>query len=107
MGTFMRHLLSIVVAAFVLSIASAAWAQEAPITLYENNAGTVSASVQQIVPVGGAGNQYQSSTSTYANVSRVVMTRDIFMIYWQNSALTILPKQYVVNITINRQTARE
>jgi len=72
------------------------------VALYEDVAANSSVNVQQYFPAGGAQTAAISSI-TYTAVRRITLTQDVFVIEWQNGAVTLLPKQFVASMTINKK----
>lgn len=67
-------------------------------TLYEDPTGKTSATVNQIIP-GTPG----VSLSTLTQVERIRMTQNVFLVYYGQGALTILPREHVASMTVNRR----
>lgn len=67
--------------------------------LYEDPTATSSANVTQIYP-----NSNKENT-IYTNVRRIRVKGDILIIDWAGTAVTLLPRQFVGAITINRRAA--
>ncbi|MGN6368241.1 MAG: hypothetical protein ACTHN5_08285 [Phycisphaerae bacterium] len=69
-----------------------------PGTLYEDPTANSSVTVTQILP--------NSSTSmmTFGAVKRIRVSNDILIIEWGTTATTLLPKQFVGSLTVNKRT---
>lgn len=65
--------------------------------LYQDDAGSSSASVTQVYP--------NSSTSmqTMEHVKRVSIRQNVLVIEWAGAAVTLLPCQYVASLTLNKR----
>jgi len=72
--------------------------------LYEDPTGTSTATVTQVLPNGG---NAQASNTTLNNVRRILIKQDVLIIQWGDTATTLLPRQFVAGIALNRRTARE
>ena len=67
--------------------------------LFDDPAGTASASVAQVLPNG------TTAQMLFTRVTRVELHAQVFAVHWGGGALTLLPVAYVGSLTINRHTA--
>lgn len=74
-------------------------APEATEVLYRDTNGFSSISVTQILP------NSSQSILTFSGVERVALRQEVFIITWAQGAITLLPKQFVSTITINRRAS--
>ncbi|HUO08807.1 MAG TPA: hypothetical protein VM008_10940 [Phycisphaerae bacterium] len=72
-------------------------AATAPGVLYQDDSANSSATITQVLP--------NSSTSmmTLGDVRRIRVQQEILVIEWGTTATTLLPRQYISSVTINKR----
>jgi hypothetical protein len=88
--------------AAILTLPVMAYAQTSPVVspeevLYEDAAALSSATVTQILP------NANKETLNVDHLRRVRMKGDVLILEWGTTAVTLLPKQFVGSMTINRR----
>jgi hypothetical protein len=72
-------------------------------TLYLDPSASSSAVVSQILPSAVA-NASTAASMNLTNVKRITVTQEILVIEWGATSTTILPRQFVSSITLNKRT---
>ena len=101
----MRYDLKCLILAGLLLVVGASWAQtSAPANvsgtsdvLYQDDSAQSSATITQVLP---------NSTTSLLNlgaVRKIRVQQEIFVVEWGGTATTMLPRQYVASVTVNKR----
>jgi hypothetical protein len=71
--------------------------------LYDDPTGTSTATITQVLSSAPAA----PSNTTLNNVRRILIKQDVLIIQWGDTATTLLPRQFVAGIAVNRRAPRE
>ena len=77
--------------------------QPAEDVLYDDPTGTSTATITQVLSPAPAA----PSNTTLNNVRRILIKQDVLIIQWGDTATTLLPRQFVAGIAVNRRAPRE
>jgi hypothetical protein len=67
--------------------------------VFEDTAAHSSATISQVLP------NSTTTQTTLPNVKRIRVRDEIFIIEWGDTATTLLPRQYVISIALNKRAA--